>query len=131
MASSNILGGDPAPARPPGHGTADLGPSDSSDSGSDLAGAAGTAADAGLDADSGTTSDIDRALGAGPDLGDTDLDADSDAGGTGERRAAGRDSSAPAAADIAPDRLTRDPGGLTAGDDPEGIGVSGEAAQRR
>lgn len=130
MANSNIMGGDQAPARPPGHGTADLGPSDSSDSGSDLAGASGTAADAGLDPDSGTTSDIDRAPGAGPDLGDADLDSDSDAAGTGERKAAGRDAHAATAADVAPDRVTRDPGGMTRGEDPEGIGVSSDRDRR-
>lgn len=48
---------------PPGHGTQALGPSDSSDSGSDL-------------------------QGLGPELGDDDLDSDSDRNGTGERGSA-------------------------------------------
>lgn len=130
MAETRIPGDDSQPPIPPGHSTADLGPSDSSDSGSDIAGAPGLAADAGLDADSGTTSDLDRAQGAGPDLGDADLDSDSDASGTGERQAAGRDSSAPEAGDIGPDRITRDPGGLTSGEDPEGIGVSRKPGRR-
>jgi hypothetical protein len=127
MAESNILGGDPSPARPPGHSTAELGPSDTSDSGSDILGAPGLAEDAGLEGelgDIGTTSDLDRGYGAGPDLGDADLDSDSDAAGTGERMTAGRDSSAREANDIQTDRVTRNPGGLTQGEDPEGIGVS-------
>jgi hypothetical protein len=84
MASSPL---DPAAnvtARPDrvlgrGHGTRDLGPSDSSDSGSDL-------------------------VGAGADVGDADLDSDSDRAGTGERAAAGRDDVVDGA-DIAPDHL--------------------------
>ena len=49
-----------------GHGTRALGPSDSSDSGSDIAGIPG----------------------AGSAIGDADLDSDSDRAGTGERAAA-------------------------------------------
>lgn len=131
MAQSNILGGgEKLPPRPPGHGTADLGPSDSSDSGSDIAGAPGWAKEVLAD-DSGNTSDVDRKASAGPDLGDSNLDSDTDAEGTGERMAAGRDSSAREAADIEPDRVTDDPGGMTHGDDPEGIGVSGGSRPRR
>lgn len=129
MAQSNILGADTVPSAPPGHSTADLGPSDTSDSGSDLAGAPGTADEAGLGLEPGTTSDIERHAGAGPDLGDADLDSDSDAGGTGERMAAGRDSAAREAGDIEPDRITRDPGGMARGDDPEGIGVSRDSGK--
>ena len=113
MAKSSILGGDDVPAVPPGHSTADLGPSDSSDTGSDIAGAPGLADDAGLGLDSGTTSDIDRARGAGADVGDSNLDSDTDASGTGERRSAGRDESSREANDILPDKITRDPGGAT------------------
>lgn len=109
MANSSILGGDDVPVIPPGHSTADLGPSDSSDSGSDVAGAPGLADDAGLGTDSGTTSDIDHGQGAGPDLGDANLDSDTDASGTGERRAAGRDDTSREANDIQPDRITRNP----------------------
>jgi hypothetical protein len=64
-----------------GHGTRDLGPSDSSDTGSDL-------------------------IGAGADVGDADLDSDTDRAGTGERASAGRDD-APDGADIAPDHIER------------------------
>jgi hypothetical protein len=78
-----------------GHGTKALGPSNSSDSGSDVAHG-----------------------GAGELLGDTDLDADTDAQGTGERAAAGRDDSQPSGRDVRTDREARadDPSlGLTDG----------------
>ncbi|UUZ55252.1 hypothetical protein LP419_05530 [Massilia sp. H-1] len=42
-----------------GHGTGALGPSDSSDSGSDVVGACGLAGEESLDLDSGTTSDLE------------------------------------------------------------------------
>jgi hypothetical protein len=96
-----------------GHGTSALGPSDSSDSGSDMAGGNGLAHDAdrfGLDR--GTDEDPEeRGTGAsgGPDVGDADLDSDSDAGGTGERAAAGRDVSVDRAPDIDTDRVERMP----------------------
>ena len=71
MASSTLLHEDTEPPKlPKGHDTASLGPSDSSDSGSDTAG-------------------------GGPDLGDSNLDSDSDRNGTGERGAAGRDTPGP------------------------------------
>ena len=78
-----------------GHGTRALGPSDSSDTGSDVVGGPGSNRDGGLPLQHGTTSDpdVDRApTTSGPDLGDADLDADTDRHGTGERAAAGRDS---------------------------------------
>ena len=92
-----------------GHGTGALGPSDSSDSGSDLIGAAGLAGEEDiLDLGSGTTSDLEASTAggtAGPDVGDADLDSDTDSGGTGERAAAGRDSVARDGADIDVDRI--------------------------
>jgi hypothetical protein len=93
----------PAPKRK-GHGTEALGPSGSSDSGSDLQGP-GLAADAGLDFDTGTTSDIERSAGAGHDVGDANLDSDTDEVGTGEMATAGRDDDVGEARDIAPDRI--------------------------
>ncbi|MGV7210575.1 hypothetical protein ACLB1G_22295 [Oxalobacteraceae bacterium A2-2] len=81
-----------------GHGTGALGPSDTSDSGSDVAGGTSLARD---DDDfvleQGTSEDggsVPGAIGSGPDLGDADLDSDTDATGTGERGAAGRDNAA-------------------------------------
>ena len=82
-----------------GHGTGALGPSDSSDSGSDVVGGPGLNGEGGLPLQHGTTSDPDvdtRGATAGPDMGDADLDSDTDRHGTGERAAAGRDSSEPA-----------------------------------
>ncbi len=95
---------DPLPEPRKGKGTAALGPSGSSDSGSDLAGP-GRAADAGLNLDTGTTSDLERSAGAGHDVGDANLDSDSDETGTGELATAGRDDDAGDVRDIAPDRI--------------------------
>ena len=78
-----------------GHGTGALGPSDSTDSGSDIVGGPGLNREDGLPLQQGTTSDPDRdgrGATAAPDIGDADLDSDSDRHGTGERAAAGRDS---------------------------------------
>jgi len=92
-----------------GHGIAALGPSDSSDSGSDVQGGRGLAGDIdefGLDA--GNTSAPESARGnrtAGPDLGDSNLDSDSDRSGTGERAAAGRDALSEDGSDIGTDRI--------------------------
>lgn len=91
-----------------GHGTGALGPSDSSDSGSDLVGASGLAGEEGLDLDTGTTSDLEASTAggtAGPDVGDANLDSDSDSGGTGERAAAGRDTVVRDGADIDVDHI--------------------------
>ena len=89
-----------------GHGTDALGPSDSSDSGSDLQGPGLYEADAEITGlDRGTNEDMPHARGAGRDVGDANLDSDTDSGGTGERAAAGRDIDAEAGTDIAPDRL--------------------------
>jgi len=89
MATSSILGGDRAAARPSGRDTDLLGPSDSSDTGSDVQN------ERGFDA-----------LDPGEIGGDrADLKADSDAGGTGERAAAVHDTDIVEGADIAPDRV--------------------------
>ena len=89
-----------------GHGTNALGPSDSSDSGSDLQGPGVYELDADvIGLDRGTNEDMPHAGGAGRDVGDANLDSDTDAGGTGERAAAGRDLDDETASDIAPDRL--------------------------
>jgi hypothetical protein len=100
MAASTLDHGDEAPPTvTKGHGTAALGPSDSSDSGSDIQGGPGLNRDDGLLQPPGTTSDPDVdgfGATAGPDIGDANLDSDSDRFGTGERAAAGRDSTLPA-----------------------------------
>jgi hypothetical protein len=94
------------PVTDKGHGTRALGPSDTSDSGSDLQGPGIYESDADvLGLDSGTNEDVAHGNGAGRDVGDANLDSDSDAGGTGERASAGRDIDVEAGSDIAPDRL--------------------------
>src|SRR5690606_32202905 len=78
-----------------GHGTESLGPSDSSDLGSDLRGAPGLARQVdGFGLDRPPVTDIEESFAggtAGPDVGDANLDGDSDRSGTGERAAVGRD----------------------------------------
>jgi hypothetical protein len=99
MATSPLLGGTPAPAQPKGTDADALGPSDSSDSGSDI--------------------QHERRMPTGPDDPDefgavpAEHGSDTDRFGTGERASAtpGRDRDA---ADIAPDRVSRSP-------DPEDI----------
>jgi hypothetical protein len=95
-----------------GHGVDSLGPSDISDSGSDVVGGPGFAAnlddDQVLNLDTGTTSDDEASYAgdsAGPDIGDANMDGDSDYGGTGERAAAGRDIVAKDGADIGTDHI--------------------------
>ncbi|PPE69776.1 hypothetical protein IS481_05465 [Caldimonas thermodepolymerans] len=105
MAQSSVVGGRRVPQAGEGRQGGPLGPSDSSDSGSDLLGGPGlTDAQAeGLDA--GTTSGLDRSPGAGADQGDPELDDGSDAAGTGSRALADRDGGVTGGADIAPDRV--------------------------
>ncbi|MES2356173.1 MAG: hypothetical protein V4568_17575 [Pseudomonadota bacterium] len=82
-----------------GHGTEALGPSDTSDTGSDVIGGPGLVdeinEDEELGLDRGTTSDPDGRKRApptgGPDVGDANLNSDSDSVGTGERASAARD----------------------------------------
>lgn len=95
------------PVTDKGHGTAALGPSDTSDSGSDLQGPGiyEDDADTWLGLDTGTNADVPHGTGAGRDVGDANLDSDSDSGGTGERASAGRDTDVESGSDIAPDRL--------------------------
>lgn len=105
MAQSPLLGGERAARRPPGTGTDVLGPSDTSDTGSDIAGAAGAVDTDDIGFDGGSNDDVRRAPGAGADIGDADLDADSDSGGTGERAEAGRDTLRRDSPDVMPDRV--------------------------
>ena len=112
---SSTLTPDNFPAGPDrnvmkGHGTAALGPSDSSDSGSDVVGGPGLASQVdgfGLD-HPGTTSDPEASFAdntAGPDVGEANLDSDSDRNGTGERAAASRDTVIEDGADIGVDHI--------------------------
>lgn len=113
MASTLNRIGESAPQLGKGHGTRALGPSDSSDSGSDVVGGPGLSDAEPLPLDTGTNEDAALGAGAGRDLGDADLD--SDAAGTGERGAAERDEPE-SDADRLPDRVDAgvqlDPGAL-------------------
>jgi hypothetical protein len=107
MATSTLLQtGEQQPARK-GHGTAALGPSDTSDSGSDVLGGPGLYDDPGIGLDRGTHEDIERDShrSAGQDVGDTNLDSDSDSNGSGERAGAGRDVATRDANDLYPDHV--------------------------
>jgi hypothetical protein len=144
MSGNSTLDPDNFPESPDrvvgrGHGTGALGPSDSSDSGSDIAGGPGLGLDLerteSLDLGGGTTSDMETSSvdGAGPDVGDANLDSDSDSGGTGERAAAGRDSVVRDGADIDVDHIETMPTDSLSDDDIEFLGSSppGEDTGRR
>ena len=114
MARSSLLGTQRAPAQPSGRDTESLGPSDRSDSGSDMVGVGerGSAdPSAPVDVALGRD-DIERPLTPGDALDG----ASSDAAGTGERRSAASDAGAREGADILPDRVF-DPAGEVADDD--------------
>jgi len=93
---------------PIGHDTRSLGPSDSSDSGSDMAGP-GLIDDDALSLDRGTNEDEeagrDDIANAGASIGDEDMEDNSDRYGTGERRAAGKEPSIRAGHDVGIDRI--------------------------
>ncbi len=89
MATSSITGAERAPLQPSGRGTDRLGPSDSSDSGSDVQN------ERGFDALDDGEIGGERA----------DLASDTDATGTGEHAAAVHDTDIVEGADIAPDRI--------------------------
>ncbi len=100
-----------------GHGTKALGPSDSSDNGSDLQGAPGLAGEVdgyGLPTNDNETEQTFAGGTAGPDVGDADLDSDSDRYGTGERASAGRDTLGADGGDIDTDHIEDD------GEEPRG-----------
>ena len=91
-----------------GHGTGALGPSDTSDSGSDIAGGPGVIEGDVIGLDHGTNEDLETRRGnAGVDIGDSDLDSDSDSVGTGEHMTAGRDPGPRANRDVLPDHIER------------------------
>lgn len=92
-----------------GHGTRALGPSDTSDSGSDLVGAPGLAGQVdgfGIERQPGADLEESFAGGtAGPDVGDANLDSDSDSSGTGEAATIPRDVLGADGADIDTDHV--------------------------
>ncbi len=123
MARSSLLGIDQAIGEFTGHDTASLGPSDTSDTGSDIVGIDDVE-------DDDAMVPLDVALDADrPHVGYADderfrIDGGSDLGGTGERRSAGSDSGIADGADIAPDRIVSHP---DAGLDDEGEDADVEA----
>ena len=89
-----------------GHGTDALGPSDTSDSGSDISGGPGLVEGDMIGLDHGTNEDIEALTRtAGSDIGDAGLDSDSDSVGTGEHMAAGREPGGRANRDVLPDHI--------------------------
>ena len=109
MASTLIGGRSKDRVVDSGHGTSALGPSDTSDSGSDITGAPGLIEGDVIGLDRGTNEDADTTRGpfhtAGPSIGDSELDSDSDSVGTGEHMTAGRDPQTRANSDILPDHV--------------------------
>lgn len=92
MARSSISGADRAPTQAQGRDVEALGPSDTSDSGSDVQG----------ELDLAAPTDLDRALHGVVQPG---LESGSDAAGTGERGAALPDEEGREGADILPDEV--------------------------
>jgi len=89
-----------------GHGTDALGPSDTSDSASDIVGGPGLIEGDVLGLDHGTNEDSEALTrDAGSDIGDAGLDSDSDSVGTGEHMTAGRQSAGRANRDVLPDHI--------------------------
>jgi hypothetical protein len=93
---------------PPGHDVRSLGPSDSSDTGADMAGP-GLLDEDQLGLDRGTNEDSEgghaNAADAGASVGDLGMDDTSDRYGTGERMAAGKEPNIRPDADIGFDRI--------------------------
>ena len=102
MAQSSLFGGERALREPKGRDTAALGPSDSSDSGSDLAGLNDPeTTDPGLPVDVALSGDRPHGLWGSESLSGSA----SDVAGTGERRSAGSNAGAQEARDIGVDRV--------------------------
>ncbi|WP_439890246.1 hypothetical protein ACS7SF_13425 [Ralstonia sp. 25C] len=109
MATSNLYRTGESPAQTgKGHGTDALGPSDSSDSGSDVVGGPGLGSDVEdrFDEDPAVRPHGNAAnRTAGADLGDANLDSDTDSTGTGERLAAGHEPVIREGGDLMPDAV--------------------------
>lgn len=115
MARSSIQGTSPVPTEPAGRDAASLGPSDSSDSGSDMMGI-----DDSEGGDPNAPTDV-----AARDDHNTEprtpeaLDSPSDAAGTGESRSAGADGGKRDGWDIGVDRVIAAPDGPEVDDEDE------------
>src|SRR5688572_25550323 len=124
MASSSTLDPENFPGGKPrktqkGHDTRSLGPSDSSDTGSDMAGP-GLVDDDALGLDRGTNQDNEsgryNVADAGASVGDLGMDDNSDRYGTGEHLTAGKDPDIRVGADHDADRVVgADEAGLGGG----------------
>jgi hypothetical protein len=104
----NIPANRGARPTPAGHDVKSLGPSDSSDSGSDMAGP-GLVDDDALNLDRGTNADSEagshNVANAGASVGDLGMDDNSDRYGTGERLTAGKEPGVRVNADRDTDRI--------------------------
>jgi len=110
MARSSILGGDETQDQVGGFDQAPLGPSDTSDSGSDVAGQPDMTAGDDMPLNDGPL-DLDRTSTTRSPAG---AGSDTDSTGTGERMGAEPNSNISDGGDIAPDRVIGDPdAGLT------------------
>jgi hypothetical protein len=112
MASTLVGGRGKDRVTDKGHGTDALGPSDTTDSASDITGAPGVVEGDVIGLDHGTNEDLDVRgpfQTAGADIGDIELDSDSDSVGTGEHMTAGREPQTRANNDIRPDHIERIP----------------------
>ncbi|MGQ0651274.1 MAG: hypothetical protein ACT4P4_03240 [Betaproteobacteria bacterium] len=142
MAGKSTLDPDNLPARGgnrhtlKGHDTRSLGPSDSSDSGSDMAGPGLTDDDA-LNLDRGTNDDPEagpkNTTDAGPSVGDVAMNDNSDRFGTGEHLTAGKDPRVRVNADRDADRVVgADEAGLGHGlDQAEEARVNPESKRKK
>jgi hypothetical protein len=129
MASSSTLDPENFPGRKQrktqkGHDTRSLGPSDSSDSGSDMAGP-GLVDDEALGLDRGTNQDNEagryNVADAGASVGDLGMDDTSYRSGTGERMSAGKEQTVRPGGDIDTDRVV--------GPDEAGLGYGLDEAE--
>ena len=105
MANSSILGPQEAPSLPPGHDIEALGPSDLSDTGSDVQGSLD------LNETDQKLSDLHSRPHPEDSLRQEIQRADSDTSATGERASAVLDDDARDGADIAPDKIVTIPDG--------------------
>jgi hypothetical protein len=105
MGQSSILGGEEIPDQAGSFDQSPLGPSDTSDSGSDVAGEADMSAGDDHPLDDGPL-DLDRTSTTRSPAG---AGSDSDSTGTGERLGAEPNSSIDDGGDISPDRIIDDP----------------------
>jgi hypothetical protein len=108
MGSTLMPPDEQTPQTTKGHGTAALGPSDSSDSGSDMFGAKRHEFD--------VDSELDN---HGLEAGEAELGSDTDRYGTGERAAADGDENIRENSDIEPDQLLDELGSRNAVEDPD------------